>query len=100
LELLVPSERRQGCTQRRVSSGKFVHPRRKVDLILSDDAAPLALRPREAAKALGVSERTLWAWTKEGDVPHAKIGGTLLYPVAELREWLSRKVAAAGGSGE
>jgi len=55
---------------------------------------PLAYRPRDAAKALGVSERTLWTWTKRGDVPHARIGGRLLYPVAVLERWLSKKAAA------
>ena len=47
----------------------------------------LALRPREAAKALGVSERSLWEWTHRGDVPHFRIGRTILYPVDSLREW-------------
>ena len=34
------------------------------------EAPCLAMRPREAARALGVCERTLWAWTQRGDVPH------------------------------
>lgn len=58
----------------------------------------LSLRPREAAEAIGVSERTLWTWTKEGIVPHVKIGGTVLYPIAELRGWLSRKANEGGAS--
>ena len=48
----------------------------------------LALRPREAAEALGVSERTLWAWTKNGRIPHVRMGGAVLYPVESLRLWL------------
>jgi excisionase family DNA binding protein len=51
----------------------------------------LALRPREAAKALGVSERSLWEWTHRGDVPHVRIGRTILYPVDGLRAWLNRQ---------
>ena len=49
----------------------------------------LALRPREAAKALGVSTRTLATWTKQGVIPYVRCGRTLLYPTAELAGWLS-----------
>lgn len=51
----------------------------------------ISLRPREAARALGVSERTLWTWTAGGStgIPHVRIGGVLLYPVRELEEWLA-----------
>jgi excisionase family DNA binding protein len=64
----------------------------------------LALRPREAAKALGISERTLWAWTQRGDVPHVRRGKTILYPVGALTRWLDEqakaKAAAEGGECE
>jgi excisionase family DNA binding protein len=50
----------------------------------------LAMRPREAAKALGVSERTLWEWTDRGVVPHVRLGKAILYPVDCLREWLKQ----------
>lgn len=55
----------------------------------------LALRPRDAAKALGVSERLLWEWTHRGDVPHVRIGRTILYPVDALRDWLNRQAEAS-----
>lgn len=49
----------------------------------------LALRPRDAARALGISERCLWSLTQRGEVPHVKIGGRLvLYPRAALIDWL------------
>lgn len=51
---------------------------------------PLALRPRDAAKAIGVSERTLWAMTApRGPVPCVRLGGCTLYPVAALQAWLA-----------
>ena len=50
----------------------------------------LAMRPREAAKALGISERTLWEWTDRGVVPHIRLGKAILYPVDALREWLQK----------
>ncbi|MCA9274594.1 MAG: helix-turn-helix domain-containing protein [Phycisphaerales bacterium] len=52
----------------------------------------LALRPREAAKALGIGERKLWALTNSGELPHARIGRAVVYPVRELQEWLSDRV--------
>lgn len=49
---------------------------------------PLALRPKDAAEALGISERLLLDWTHEYGVPHVRLGRVLLYPVEDLREWL------------
>jgi excisionase family DNA binding protein len=51
----------------------------------------LALRPREAAKALGISERLLWEWTDRGIVPCVRMGKAILYPVDSLRDWLKRE---------
>jgi excisionase family DNA binding protein len=58
----------------------------------------LALRPREAAAALGVSEKTLWLLTADGDVPHFRIGTCVLYPVRELREWLTKQAKSAASA--
>lgn len=51
----------------------------------------LAMKPREAAKALGISERLLWEWTDRGIVPHVRLGKRIVYPVDSLREWLQRQ---------
>lgn len=63
--------------------------------------APLALRPRDAANALGISPRLLWQLTKDGVVPCKRTGTgkrrAVLYSVAELQAWLSRKSATAKG---
>ncbi|VTS03028.1 helix-turn-helix domain-containing protein [Tuwongella immobilis] len=52
---------------------------------------PLALHPCEAAKAMGISERLLWEQTKNGSVPHVRIGSRIVYPVKELTDWLTKK---------
>lgn len=52
----------------------------------------LALRPREAAQALGVSPKTLWTWTKNNEIPFVRHGKAVLYPVSSLNEWLASKV--------
>lgn len=60
------------------------------------DAPPrLALRPREAAQSLGISERTLWGLTAEGAIPHFKLGRLTLYPVDAIRAWLAEKATKA-----
>jgi len=58
-----------------------------------DTTERLALRPREAAALLGISGRTLWSWTKDGLLPHIKIGRTLRYPRAALEAWLADQAA-------
>ena len=62
---------------------------------------PLAMRPREAAKALGISPRLLWQLTHDGYIPCVRIGTgkrrTVLYPITDLMAWLDQQVAAAKG---
>lgn len=58
-------------------------------------SSPLALRPREAAKALGISARLLWQLTKDGQIPCVRVGSgkrkSILYPVADLQTWLTAR---------
>lgn len=56
----------------------------------------LSMRAREAAKAIGISERTLWQWTEDGYVPHIRRGKVVLYPVDALRDWLRRQAQVKG----
>ena len=55
----------------------------------------LALRPKEAAEALGISERTLRQLLPE--LPTVRRGGVGLVPVAGLREWLREESEAERG---
>ena len=48
----------------------------------------LALRPKQAARALGIGERLLWSKTHAGEIPHVRIGRAVVYPVDRLRDWL------------
>lgn len=54
---------------------------------------PLALRPKAAARAIGVSERTLWSMAKRGAIPHARIGSCVVYPTAAILAWLEEITA-------
>ena len=64
-------------------------------------AQPLALRPREAAKALSISPRTLWQLTKDGKVPCVRLGtgkrDAVLYPINVLTAWLDTKAKTTKG---
>lgn len=70
-------------------------------MAIESNDSPLAMRPRDAAKALGISPRLLWQLTHDGNIPCVRIGTgkrrTVLYPTTELLAWLSQQVAAAQG---
>jgi predicted DNA-binding transcriptional regulator AlpA len=65
----------------------------------------LALRPREAAKALGISARTLWGLSApRGPIPCVRVGSgkrrTVLYPTADLQAWLTRQAEPGKGASD
>ncbi len=53
----------------------------------------LALRPKEAAKAIGIGERKLWEITADttSGIPHVRLGKAIVYPVEDLRRWLAER---------
>lgn len=61
----------------------------------------LGLRPKDAAKALGIGERKLWELTADptSGIPHVRLGKAIIYPVAELQQWLAAQVAAGSKGG-
>ena len=63
----------------------------------SDDVPRLALRPKEAAQALGIGVRLLWSKTNSGEIPAVKIGARTVYPVALIEEYLAEQARKQGG---
>ncbi len=59
------------------------------------DDSLIALRASEAAKALGISQRHLWQLSKDGKIPHRRVGDgkrvMCLYSVEVLKAWLSQE---------
>lgn len=55
---------------------------------------PLLLTPQEAADALTISPRTLWAMTKEGRIPAIRIGRLVRYDRADLVRWIEAQKQA------
>ena len=63
-----------------------------------NNAVSLGLRPREAAKALGIGERLLWSKTNSGEIPHLRIGRAIIYPVGMLRDWMAEQATKSAKS--
>jgi len=59
--------------------------------------APLSLRPREAAAALGLSVSTVERLTRAGELPCVRLGRSVLYPVAMLEEFLRARAEPPRG---
>ncbi|HUU92559.1 MAG TPA: helix-turn-helix domain-containing protein [Phycisphaerae bacterium] len=58
----------------------------------------LLLSAREGARALSVSERTLWERTKTGEIPCVRIGRRVLYDVRDLVAYIDRQKGAQHGT--
>jgi len=56
----------------------------------------LLVPKREAAHMLGISERTLHDLTRDGVVPHVRLGQRgVRYPVESLKSWIESQLTAA-----
>ncbi len=63
-----------------------------------DLSSRLALRPKEAAEALGISERTLRQLLPE--LPTVRRGNIVLIPLDPLRKWLREESEAERARGD
>ena len=52
------------------------------------------------AQALGVSERTLRKWMRDGGLPYLRRDGIVLIPRAELEDWLRDQVGSSSDTDE
>jgi excisionase family DNA binding protein len=52
----------------------------------------LALRPKEAAEALGVVERTVRKWMRDDALPYRRLDGVVLIPRRALEQWLEEQI--------
>ena len=66
----------------------------KVAQGILDLRSRVALRPEEAAAALGVSARTVRSWMQDEGLPYKKVGnGVVLIPCHALETWLDDGIA-------
>jgi excisionase family DNA binding protein len=59
--------------------------------------APGALSPRDAARYMGLSEKTIWSLTKTGKLPACKVGRRVIYRRETLDRFLSDVESSIGG---
>lgn len=57
-----------------------------------DPNSRIALRPKEAAETLGISERTLRTWMRDEELPYLRIDRGILIPVADLKDWIHERL--------
>lgn len=51
---------------------------------------PLLLKPLDASRRLGISERTLWAQTQpRGPIPCVRIGNCVRYSIEQLQGYIA-----------
>ena len=62
------------------------------DTLATECIRRLALRPKEAARALGICERKLRELLPK--LPHVRLGGAVVIPVDDLRAWLHSEAQA------
>ena len=52
----------------------------------------LALRPEEAAEAVGVCVKTLRKWMRNEGLPYLRLDNVVLIPRSQLDEWMAARV--------
>jgi len=65
--------------------------------ISKQNSQRITLRPREAADAIGVSERTLRSLMRAGEIPFARLNRAVLIPVSGLEAFIASKMETAEG---
>ena len=61
-------------------------------------AAGLLLTAADAARTLAISQRSLWARTASGEIPHIRIGRSVRYRASSLEEYVAAKEEQGSGS--
>jgi len=56
---------------------------------------PISVPKPEAARILGLSEKTLYELYMGGKIPHFRVGVKLLFPVDGLRKWVADQAQQA-----
>ncbi|VTS08501.1 helix-turn-helix transcriptional regulator [Tuwongella immobilis] len=63
-----------------------------------DEVPKLTLRCDELARAMGISVISVRRLVKNTDIPKVRLPGSrvIIFPLAEVQEWLSRQVTKGG----
>ncbi len=60
------------------------------------DSHRITLRPREAARALGIGERTLRDLLRSGAIAHIRLERAVLIPLADLEAFVADRLERGG----
>lgn len=71
-------------------SNPFTHKRME-----AENLDRIALRPAEAAVAIGISIRKLHDLLKSGEIKYAKLDRAVLIPVSSLEDFIESKIVPA-----
>ncbi len=52
------------------------------------------LTPQQIADLLGVKVSTIYQWTHQGFIPHAKIGKFVRFNMPEIEKWVQQRSTA------
>jgi predicted DNA-binding transcriptional regulator AlpA len=66
------------------------------------EQAAMLLAPKQAARILAVSPRTLWRMTFEAAdaLPHIRLGRLVRYSVRDIERWIAARARTNAGSRE
>ena len=65
---------------------------------IPNEPGPLLLTARQAAQVLGISPRTLFSLTKNGDLPVVRFGRLVRYSPNDLRDWIESHTEGGGSN--
>ena len=57
----------------------------------------LLLTPKQAAEALAITPRKLWAMTASGEISHIRLGRCVRYSIRDLEAEIERRKKKKGG---
>ncbi|NQU22272.1 MAG: helix-turn-helix domain-containing protein [Candidatus Nealsonbacteria bacterium] len=68
-----------------------------IGLPAAENIGPTLWKPDQAARALAISSRKLWAMTNAGEIPCVRLGRAVRYDPADLLEWIEEQKGRCGG---
>ncbi len=71
--------------------------RKRSRITVESTRTRISYRPREAADLLGLGYSTLKRLTKEGVIPHSRVGRCVMYRMVDLQAFLRSHAEKNGG---
>jgi excisionase family DNA binding protein len=59
--------------------------------VIDPPVEPADITVRQAARILGVHQRTVYVWVEAGRLPHYKVEGLVRFRRSEISDWLEQR---------